>query len=146
MTWIRTNLGMPMHRTVPALFVLAIFAAPLPGAAGDDAEAIARLAMSTASIMMIAEHKHEIEEALEKGDFEEALEEAAELVPWMKGTSWRDELMEPVKMSTGALEALVTRLEAQDQAGARTAFGEMEKKFSHLHHELMEIVGEGSGH
>jgi hypothetical protein len=137
---------MPVRRTVPALFALALFAAPLPGAAGDDAGAIARLAMSTASVMMMAEHEHEIEEALEKGDFEEALEEAEELVPWMKGTPWRHELMEPVKMSTGALEALIARLEAQDQAGAQTAFEEMEKKFNHLHHELMEIVGEGQGH
>ncbi|HSF94531.1 MAG TPA: hypothetical protein VLA52_05845, partial [Thermohalobaculum sp.] len=112
----------------------------------DKSEMIARLAMSTASVMMMSEHEHEIAEALEAGDLDEAHEEAEELVPWMKGTDWRHELMEPVAMATKALEALVARLEAKDADGARTALEEVEKHFKHVHHELMELVGEGMGH
>jgi predicted xylose isomerase-like sugar epimerase len=134
----------PVRRTAPALVALALFAAPAPAA--EDAESIARLAMSTASALMMAEHEHEVEEALEDGNFAEALEEAEELVPWMKGVPWRHELMEPVQMATEALETLVARLEAQDQAGAQAAFEKMEKTFHHLHHELMEIAGGGNGH
>jgi hypothetical protein len=146
MTWTRTLHSSVMQFVVPATLAIGLAAAPPPAAAQDNSEKIARLAMSTASVMMMGEHEHEIAEALEEGDFEEALEEAEELVPWMKGADWSHELMEPVGMATAALEALVARLEAKDADGARTALEEVEKHFHHVHHELMELVGEGMSH
>ncbi len=108
---------------------------------GDDGR-IAKLAMSTASMWMIEKHKHEIEEGLEKGDLDEALEEAEELVPWIEGTPWLHELMPYSKKSADAVKEVVVRLKAKDKEGAKAALKEMEMQFHHIHHELMEIVGD----
>ena len=102
--------------------------------------------MSTASVFMMDKHEHEIGEALEEKGFEEALEEAEELVPWMKGTPWLSELAAPAQAATVAAQEVVLRLKAGDEAGTRTAFEAMKKKFHHLHHELMEVVGGEEGH
>jgi len=60
---------------------ICLIGTPTPVAAeSQDAEAIARMAMSTASLWMIDKHEQEIGEALEDKDIEEALEEAEELV------------------------------------------------------------------
>lgn len=112
----------------------------LAAAESQDAETIARMAMSTASLWMLDKHEHEIAEALEDKDFEEALEEAEELVPWMKGTPWLADLDTPAEAATSALQALVEKLKSRDEAGANTALTVMKKEFKHLHHELMEIV------
>ena len=91
-------------------------------------------------------HEHEIDEALEQGDLEQALEEAEELIPWMEGTPWLSELTVPAQAAGGAVQKLVEMLKAHDEAGARLAFETMKKKFHHLHHELMEVVGDNAGH
>ncbi len=91
-------------------------------------------------------HEHEIDEALEQGDFEQALEEAEELIPWMEGTPWLSALTVPAQAAAGAVHKLVEKLKARDEAGARSAFETMKKKLHHLHHELMEVVGGKASH
>lgn len=131
----------------PILLAIYLVENPTPARAGSqDADTIARMAMSTASVSMMDKHEHEIGEALENKDFDEALEEAEELVPWMKGTPWLSELTTPAKTATDALEVVVQRLKAGDEAGANAAFEAMKKEFKHLHHELMEVVGGEEGH
>jgi hypothetical protein len=133
-------------RWVFPLLILAIsMVCPTPSAAqARDAESIARMAMSTASLWMMEHHEHEIGEALEEGDLEEALEEAEELVVWMNGAPWLSEISAPAQAATDAAREVEQKLSAGDKAGARSAFEVMQKKFRHLHHELMEVVG-GSG-
>jgi len=127
---------------VALLLVIRLTGTPTPAAAEpQDAETIARMAMSTASLSMMDKHEHEIGEALEGKDFEEALEEAEELVPWMEGTPWLTELATPAKAATDALQVLVEELKSRDEAGANAALEAVKKKFKHLHHELMEVVG-----
>lgn len=131
-----------MGGILPLSFALCLLGSPTPvAAASQDAQTIARMAMSTASVSMMDKHEHEIGEALEDKDFEEALEEAEELVPWMKGTPWLNELTTPAKAATDALQAVVEKLKAHDEVGANAAFEAMKKEFKHLHHELMEVVG-----
>lgn len=132
---------------LPLLFGLCLIASPLPVVAqSQDAETISRMAMSTASLWMMEHHEHEIDEALGQGDLEEALEEAEELIPWMEGTPWLSELTVPAQAAAGAVTEVVERLKARDEAGARSAFETMRKKFHHLHHELMEVVGGKASH
>lgn len=131
-----------MSGILPQLLALCLLGNLTPAAADtQDAQTIARMAMSTASVSMMDKHEHEIGEALEDKDFDEALEEAEELVPWMKGTPWLNELTTPAKAATDALQVVVEKLKAHDEAGANAAFETMKKEFKHLHHELMEVVG-----
>jgi hypothetical protein len=133
--------------SVPVLLALCLVGNLTPAAAeSQDAETIARMAMSTASVSMMDKHEHEIGEALEEKDFEEALEEAEELVPWMKGTPWLSKLAAPAEAATDALQVVVEKLKAGDEAGANAAFEAMTKEFKHLHHELMEVVGGEQSH
>ena len=116
----------------------------------SDAERIARMAMSTASIWMMEHHEHEIIEGLEKGDLEEALHETEELIGWMEGTPWLPELAGAAREATTAVRTVAVELNAGSRTGADAAIEIMKKKFHHVHHELMETVaeqaeGEGNG-
>lgn len=127
---------------VALLLVVCLTGTSTPAAAkSQDAETIARMAMSTASLWMLDKHEHEIAEALKHKDFEEALEEAEELVPWVKGTPWLTDLAAPAEITANALQVLVEKLKARDEAGANAALAAMKKEFKHLHHEMMEVVG-----
>lgn len=133
---------------IPSLLVVVcVFCTPSLVVAEDSAhgERIAKMAMSTASLWMVEHHEHEMEEGLEKGDLAEALEEAEELIPWMKGTPWLHELSAPAQAATEALQAVVNKLKAHDAEGAKAAMKTMKMKFHHLHHELMEVVAGGKG-
>lgn len=68
---------------------------------------IARTAMSTASLWMIAHHEGEITEALEEIDLKEAIEEAEELIPWIEGTPWVRELRQPAEGFVETVKDLV---------------------------------------
>ncbi len=132
---------------ISGCFMLAIILSTVISCSGPDthdtSERMAKMAMSTASMWMMEKHKHEIEEGLEKGDWEEALEEAEELVPWIVGTPWLHELMPHAKKTTESVKMVVEKLIAKDKEGAEAALKEMDMQFHHIHHELMEIVGEG---
>ncbi len=68
---------------------------------------IARMAMSAASLWMIAHHEGEITEALEEIDLKEAIEEAEELIPWIEGTAWVHELRQPAEGLVETVKDLV---------------------------------------
>ena len=110
----------------------------------SDAERIARMAMSTASIWMMEHHEHEIVEALEKGDLKEALHETEELIGWMDGTPWLPELAGTAEGAATSVRTVAAELGAGDRPAANAAVENMQRKFHHVHHELMELVaGEG---
>jgi len=131
-------------RVIPLLVVACFLYFPSIAIAksSDTAERVAKMAMSTASLSMMEHHKHKMEEGLEKGDIKEALEEAEELVLWMEGTPWLDELLPHAKKATEAVKKVIEKLKANDTKGAQSAFKDVKINFYHLHHELMEIVSE----
>ena len=104
---------------------------------------VAELAMSTASLWMIEHHLHEIKEGIEKGDIGEALEEAEELIPWIKGTSWAHELLPQTQKTTDAVQVVVDKLRRHDTVAAKTALEDLGKNYKHLHHKVMELVAGG---
>lgn len=132
---------------IALLSALCVFSASVPLAfASHNSEHIARMAMSTASLWMIEHHEHEIAEGLEKGDVEEALEEAEELVSWIKAAPWLAEVSTPAEVLTAAVQTVVSKLSARDTEGAEAAFKTMKMKAHHLHEEVMEAVAEEGTH
>ena len=139
-----------MKRTQRNGFVLLVstclFWSSACGSAEDSSETerIARMAMSTASIWMMEHHEHEIVEALEKGDLKEALHETEELIGWMDGTPWLPELAGTAEGAATSVRTVAAELGAGDRPAANAAVENMQRKFHHVHHELMELVaGEG---
>jgi hypothetical protein len=130
--------------TVLGLFILFLCISPAFANGMDESERIARLAMSTASLWMVEHHEHDISKALKSGDLKEALHETEELISWMKGTPWSEDLDEPAIDLLEALESLAGKLKKKDKDSAAKALEGMEKAAHHLHHELMELVAEGA--
>ena len=112
-------------------------------ASEPSSDRIARMAMSTSSLWMMGHHEHEIVESLTNMDTEKALEEAEELLPWIKGTLWVKELEHHAMKASESVQKVVDELKTNDIEGAKTAIKEMKMTFHHLHHELMEIVSGG---
>ena len=130
--------------------VLVIFAALLsfvyvPPASAGDAERIARLAMSTASLWMVENHLHEVAEDMEKGDMKHAKHETEELIPWLKGTAWAKEVEGTAMHTVMAAEVFVKAVDSGDKGKRDDAFEALKKAYHHLHHGLMEVVGSGHG-
>jgi hypothetical protein len=106
---------------------------------------VAKLGMATGALWMSEHHLHEVEEALEHSppDWEEAHEEAAELVPWLKGTAWPQEVQPIASQFVTGVRKLVAEIEIKNPKAAKEAFAEAKKKYKHLHHEIMEMVEHG---
>jgi len=136
----------------PITLMMALLFAPFwiagsvsAGTEEPRAERIARMAMSTASLWMVEHHEHEILESIEKGDYKEAIHEAEEVIQWMKGAPWLPELQGNAEKAIKATQALVNVLGTSDRKGLDGARSDLKEAYHHLHHELMELVAEGSG-
>ena len=117
-------------------------------ASAKKTERTAQLAMATGTLWMMEHHLHEVEEALEKMpvDWHEAEEEAEESIPWLKGAVWPKELKaEAIKLADSMAE-LEKVLKTKNHGSSVTAYEEAKKVYKHLHHEVMEAVGESGSH
>lgn len=117
-------------------------------AATAKAGKTAQVAMATGSMWMTEHHLHEIEEALEKSpvDWEEAEEETEELIAWLSGAEWPAGAKEAAEELIATVGPLEEAAKARDVSLTAARLEVTEEAYSHLHHEVMEIVAEQGGH